>query len=444
MKITASLLLLTILSMFKLTAQEVNIAKLDSFFNTLNSDSEVMGSFAVAKHGKIIYQRSLGASSLGPDTVKATSTTQYRIGSVTKVFTATMIFQLIDEGKLSLDTKLSKYFPQMPNAETITVLNLLSHTSGLMNYVGDEADKTWITNPHGKAELLDTIARRDVWFKPGTKQQYCNSGYLLLSYILEEITGKTYSKLLEVRIANKIGLKNTVAGLANNSGKGEARPYSMLDKWTSIKDIYFPNVIGVGDILSTPADLLTFMSALTSGKLMSQDSYAQMTAFKDQNLFAAGLLRVPFYDQIGFGHTGGTYGSHSVLYSFKESGFSIALCINGLNYPINDIRIALLSICNGQQLQNPTSKSFFLKSEELDPYLGVYTSKTIPLNITITKEDSTLVCQATGQPPLKFETLSKTKFKFDVAGIVLEFNEAKQEMILYQGGMTILFNKKLN
>lgn len=440
MKHTTSLLVF-ILSVLKLSAQEVNIAKLDSFFNAINSNNKSMGSFAVAKHGKIIYQRFLGASSLGPDTVQATSNTQYRIGSITKVFTATMIFQLIDEGKLSLDTKLSKYFPQMPNAEKITVLDLLSHTSGLTDYVNDVIDKTWITNPHSKIELLDSIAKKNVWFEPGIKQQYCNSGYLLLSYILEKITGKTYSSLLEARIVNKLGLRNTISGLANNSSTTEARLYRMVDKWTTIKDIYFPNVIGVGDILSTPADLLRFMNALTSGKLISQVSYTQMTAFKGQNYFAAGLIRVPFYDQTGFGHSGGTYGSHSVLFYFKESGLSIASCINGLFYPINDISIALLSICNGKQFQIPSFKPFILKSEELDPYLGIYTSKTFPLNITVTKVDSTLVCQAAGQPPLKFETVSKNKFKFDGHGIVIEFNEAKHEMILYQSGLTVLFTK---
>lgn len=401
-----------------------------------------MGSFAVAKNGKLVYQKSLGYSSLGPDTIRATSATQYRIGSITKVFTATMIFQLIDEGKLSLDTKLSKYFPQMPNAEKITVSDLLSHTSGLMDYVNDVTNKSWITTPHPKAELLDTIAKRNVHFDPGTRQRYSNSGYLLMGYILEEITGKPYSKLLEIRVVKKISLKNTASGIPNNKGKTEARPYAMLSNWTDNKDIYFPNVIGVGDILSTPADLLTFMNALSSGKLVSPKSYAQMSAFRDQNQFAMGLIRVPFYNQTGLGHNGGTYGSYSVLYSFKESGISIASCVNGLNYPLNDISIALLSISNGKLFQIPSFKEVVLKTEELDPYLGIYASTTIPIKITVTKNGASLVAQATDQAAVPFEAISKNKFKFDGAGIVIEFNAEKQEMTLNQGGRKTLFTKE--
>lgn len=442
MRIIVVLLFLIFIYPVKSSAQEINTAKLDSFFNALRDHNKSMGSFAVAKNGKIVYQRSLGYSSLGPDTIPATSVTRYRIGSITKTFTATMIFQLIEEGKLSLDTKLAKYFPQLPNADKITISDLLSHTSGLMDYVNDPTDKGWITNPHPKAELLDTIAKGKVYFLPGTKQQYSNSGYLLLGYILEEITGKPYSKLLDTRIIKKIGLKNTSSGEANNSGKNEARPYQMNSKWTDVKDIYFLNVIGVGDILSTPADLLTFMDALSSGKLVSASSYAQMSSFKDQNLLGMGLIRVPFYTQTGLGHNGATNGSYSALYSFKESGISIASCINGQNYPINDIGIALLSISNNTSFQIPSFKGIILKNEELDAYPGVYATTVLPFKITVTKNGAALLAQATGQAAFPLEAVSKDKFKFDGAGIVVEFNVDKQEMILKQHGQTLLFIKE--
>lgn len=442
MRIFVVLLFLIFLYPVKSSAQEINAAKLDSFFNILGDHNMNMGSFAVAKNGKLVYQRSLGYSSLGPDTIRATSATRYRIGSITKTFTATMIFQLIDEGKLSLSTKLAKYFPQLPNAEKITISDLLSHTSGLIDYVNDVTDKSWITNPHPKAELLDTIAKGKVHFLPGTKQQYSNSGYLLLGYILEEITGKSYSKLIDIRIIKKTGLRNTSSGEPNNSGKNEAIPYQMGNKWNGVKDIYFPNVIGVGDILSTPADLLTFMGALSSGKLISANSYAQMSSFKDQNQMAMGLIRVPFYTQTGLGHNGGTYGSYSVLYNFKESGISIASCVNGMNYALNDISIALLSISNDRPFQIPSSKEIILKSEELDSYLGVYATTALPMKITVTKNGTSLIAQATGQGAFTLKAIAKDKFKFDAAGIILEFSADKEEMTLKQGGQTFLFNKE--
>ncbi len=401
-----------------------------------------MGSFAVAKNGKIVYQRSLGYSSLSPDSIPASAKTRYRIGSITKVFTAAMIFQLIEEGKLTIDTKLSKYFPQLPNAEKITIGNLLSHTSGLMDYVNEVSDKDWITTPHPRAELLDTIAGRKVNFEPGAKQQYSNSGYLLLAYVLEKITGKSYSALLNDRISKKINLKNTVSGIPNNKGQNEARPYAMLDHWTDVKDIYFPNVIGVGDILSTPEDLLSFMDALSSGKLINQASYAQMSAFNDKNPFAMGLLRVPFYGQTGLGHNGGTYGTYSVLYSFKESGISISSSVNGLNYPLNDISIALLSISNGKPYQIPSFKSFTVKAEDLDAYLGVYSTSALPIKITVSKNGNQLIGQPTGQSALAFEAVAKNIFKSDAASVVMEFDAAKEQMTLKQDGKSFIFNKE--
>jgi D-alanyl-D-alanine carboxypeptidase len=442
MKITVTIFILTLLCISKSSAQEIDVAKLDSFFTALSVNNRIMGSFAVSKNEKIVYQKSIGYRSFSPDSILASSATQYRIGSITKVFTATMIFQLIDEGKLSLDTKLLKYFPLMPNSERITISDLLSHTSGLMDYVNDLADKSWITIPHTKAELLDTIAKRKVHFEPGSKQQYSNSGYLLLAYIVEKITGKPYSKALEDRIVNKLKLKSTTSAVPNDAGKVEAKPYAMVSKWTGIKDIYFPNVIGVGDILSTPADLLTFLNALSSGNLISANSYAQMSTFKEQNQFAKGLLRVPFYDQAGLGHNGGTYGSYSVVYNFKKSGISIATCVNGLDYSLNDISIALLSISNGKAFEIPSFKKVVIAKEEMESHLGIYATTTFPMKITVVKNGDALFAQATGQSAFPLEALTKDKYKFDGAGIVMEFNEEKQEMTLKQSGQTTVFTKE--
>ncbi|PTS91929.1 peptidase [Pedobacter sp. HMWF019] len=440
-KITASLFAVFLL-FAGVQAQEINTAKLDSFFNALAANNRCMGSFAISQKGKIIYQRSMGYSSLEDNNkILATSNTLYRIGSMTKMFTATLIFQLIEEGKLSLDTKLYKYFPQMPNAAKITIGNLLNHTSGLMDYVNDTDNKAWITNPHTKTELLQTITGKKVHFEPGAKQLYCNSGYLLLSYILEDITGQPYSKLIKNRISNKIGLQHTFSSKANESEKAEARPYQRTISWNKIKDIYFPNIIGVGDMLSTPADMLTFINALVAGKLVKPESYNQMRLFKDQDEFGMGLTKVPFYGKIGIGHGGDTYGSHSVTFRFDDD-VSFSSSINGANYPVNDISIAVLSIFYHRPFNIPDLKPIEIKSEDLDAHLGIYASKQMPLKITFTKQGTVLMAQATGQPEFPLETLTKDKFKFDADDILIEFNTEKKEMILKQSGKTTLFMRE--
>jgi D-alanyl-D-alanine carboxypeptidase len=439
-----TLFLLTCLLLFgKLKAQEVNTAKLDSFFNALSANNKGMGSFAVSKDGKVVYQRSLGYSLIeGDQKTAATEYTTYRIGSVTKTFTATLIFQLIEQGKLSLETKLSEFFPEMPNAAIINIGNLLNHTSGLKDYVNDAKDPTWITKPHAKAELLDTIANGKVHFAPGVNQRYCNSGFLLLGYILEKITGKTYPQLINERIFKKLNMRHSISGLPNNTGPLEARAYIPLGNgYTAVNDIYFPNVIAVGDVLATPTDLLIFFEALMNGKLVNVKSLDQMHTFKEKSAFGMGLIKVPFYDMIGFGHTGGTYGSHSVLFGFEQGKVALASCVNSLNYPINDISIAILSIVYGKPFEIPSFKALVLNSEELDKYTGLYSNKDLPIKITVSKKGSILFAQATGQSEFPLEASGKGVFKFDPAGIVIEFNPDRQEMLMKQKGGSFLFKK---
>ncbi|TKC06917.1 serine hydrolase domain-containing protein [Pedobacter frigoris] len=433
-----ALLLSTLFFSSNTQAQQINTAKLDSFFNVLVNNNRVMGSFVIAKDGKIIYHKTTGYSQVEEDKkIPATAETQYRIGSITKTFTATMIFQLIDEKKLSLDIKLSKFFPEMPNADRITIANLLNHSSGLADHVNENGE--WITNPHTKAELLDKIAKVKPHFEPGAKIRYSNGGYLLLGYIIEKVTGKTYAAALKQRITNKIGTKSIIAGTINNSQKLEARPYKFTGQWTAVKDIYFPNVVAVGDILSTPQDLIVFINALTSGKLVSAESFKKMKSFegseKDFNPTGMGLFRIPFYEKTFIGHNGGTYGSISNMYANTDDGMSLAFTTNGMtNFSMNDITLAMLNAYYDKPYKIPVFKTVDLKTEDLNALLGNYTSKDLPLKISITKSGSTLMAQATGQTPFPLDAVSKDEFKQEQYDVLLKFDREKHEMTLIQGG----------
>ena len=410
-------------------AQQLNTVKLDSFFNAVSANSQVMGSVMIAKDGKSLYEKIIGYSQIdGDKKVPASLQTQYRIGSISKTFTAVMIFQLIEEKKISLNTKISRFFPQMPNADRITIEQLLTHTSGLSDHVNE--NREWITNPHTKAELLNKIAQVKPHFEPGEKQQYSNGGYLLLGYIVEKLTGKSYQAALKQRIIDKIGLKNTVAATINNSQILEARPYSFNGSWLPIKDIYFPNIIGVGDILSTPQDLSIFINALVTGKLVSTQSYTEMKTFKDKNLFGMGLLRSPFYEKTLIGHNGGTYGSYSAMYIVPEDGATFTITTNGMNYALNDVLLVLLKAYYNHPYQVP----ILLKDSDLNELLGNYQSEEMPLKISITKSGSVLIAQASGQPAFSLDVISRNDFKREQYDVLLKFDRTKREMTLVQGG----------
>ncbi|ETZ23075.1 serine hydrolase [Pedobacter sp. V48] len=443
-KINASLLLI-FLFIGHLSAQDINTAKLDSFFNALDANSKGMGSFAVAKDGKVVYQKSIGYSLIeGEKKIAASSETRYRIGSISKTFTAVLIYQLIEQGKLSLDTRLSQFFPEVPNAKLITIGNLLAHNSGLGDYVHASGDLIWITAPRTKKVLLDSIYASKPIFAPGTEKHYSNSGYLLLSSIVEKLYKKPYARVAEERIFKKLGMKNTLSGVVNKTGLHEARPYGLASSWSEIKDIYFTNVIGVGDILSTPTDLLRFMEGLQEGKLIGTKSLQQMKTAGPEDYLAMGLMIIPFKSMVGYGHAGDTYGSHCVFENFDKQGLMVTICMNGVSYPINDINMAILSIITDSPYEIPSFTSLSLTPVELESYLGVYSSPEVPLKLSITRNGTVLMAQATGQGVLTLEAFEHNKFKFEPDGIVLEFNPKNTELVLKQGGQTYLFKKEID
>jgi D-alanyl-D-alanine carboxypeptidase len=177
-----AIILLT-LSTFTSFGQNINVTKLDSFLNSLASKDLAMGSLAISKNGILKYQKAIGYSFVGSDKkVAADINTKYRIGSVTKMFTAVMIFQLIEEGKINLDQKLNVYFPGLPNADKITIQNMLYHRSGLHDYTQETDFPEWMDKPKLHTELLKIINEKGSDFKPGIKADYSNSNYLLLAY----------------------------------------------------------------------------------------------------------------------------------------------------------------------------------------------------------------------------------------------------------------------
>ncbi|KQR67350.1 serine hydrolase [Pedobacter sp. Leaf176] len=415
-------------------AQQLNTVKLDSFFNAVSSNNQVMGSVMIAKDGKSIYRKVIGYSQVdGDKKVASTLQTQYRIGSITKSFTAAMIFQLIEEKKIALESKLSMFFPQMPNADKITIAHLLSHSSGLSDHVNE--NREWIIAPHTKAELLNKIAQVKPHFEPGAKQQYSNGGFLLLGYIIEMVSGKTYQAALKQRIIDKIGLKSTIAATTNSSQTLEARPYSFNGTWVPVEDIYFPNVVGVGDILSTPQDLSLFINSLVAGKLVSMQSYNLMKTFTGNNFFGMGLLRSPFYKKVLLGHNGASYGSYSAMYIVPEDGTTFIITTNGMNYALNDVLLALLKAYYKYPYQIPIQ----LKSSDLDELLGNYQSEDHALKIQITKSGNALIAQASGQPAFSLDVVNRNDFKREKYDVLLKFDRIKHEMILVQGGKNFIY-----
>ena len=426
---------------FETSSQQLNTPKLDSLFSALADNDRAMGSVAISKNGKVLYSRAIGFSSLEAATrVLATENTKYRIGSITKTFTTVLIFQLIEEGKLSLTTTLDKFFPTVQNAKIITISNLLGHRSGIHNFTDDPDYLTWMTMPKSKEEMISTISKNKPDFAPDTKAQYSNSNFVLLGFIVEKLRKKLYSQILDERIVKKVGLTDTYFGKAADLKNNECFSY----QWTNNEwkrepetDMSIPH--GAGAIVSTPTDLVKFMEALFAGRLVKESSLLKMKTIVDG--YGMGLFQVPFGSKRAFGHNGGIDGFSSNTAYFPEDSLAIAYCTNGQRYPMNDILIGILSIYYNRAYSIPNFNApvFLIDASELDQYIGIYSSSQLPLKITISKKDGALIAQATGQASFPLDPSERDKFKFDRAGVVLEFTPAAGEMTLKQGGGVFKF-----
>ncbi|MDR1290914.1 MAG: beta-lactamase family protein, partial [Planctomycetaceae bacterium] len=276
-------------------------------------------------------------------------------------------------------------------------------------------------------------------FEPNTKAAYSNSNFVLLTYILEKIHRKPYSKILEEKIIKPLGLKNTFFGKKIDVKNNECNSYRYDKGWKIKSETDMSITLGAGSIVSTPTDLNLFSEALFNGKLVSMNSLQQMKTIKDG--IGMGLFQMPFYDRIGFGHTGGIDGFSSMFVYFPDDGISFAYTSNGINFNGNNIAIAVLSAVYNKPFKIPEFTTFNVTDKELDKYLGIYSSKQLPLKITITKANGKLIGQGTGQPSFPLEATAKDKFEFARADVILEFNPADKTMILKQRGRVYNFER---
>ena len=437
---TLSAILLTLLLFTGAFAQTQTLdkAKLDQFFDRLAEKNKAMGSLTVAKDGNTIYTRTIGFSQLNGTAKKpSTATTRYRVGSITKMFTSSMIFQLVEEGKLKLTDTLDKFFPQLPNANTITIAQLLSHRSGLHSFTNDADYHSWFMNPKTKDELLAVIAKSQPDFAPGEKMLYSNTGFIVLGYIVEKITGKSYPAALKERITSKIGLKDTYLATATTDlSNNEAFSFSYAGNWKQESETHMSIPAGAGALISTPNDLVKFIQALFNLKLVSQESLNQIM----QNKY--GMFTFPLDGNTLYGHGGGIDGFNSILVYWPEEKLAIAYTSNGRVYPPNNILRGVFDVYRNKPFTIPTFESVEVSAEVLDKYVGVYASAEFPLKITVTRDGATLKAQATGQGAFPLDATAQDKFKFDGAGIVMEFDAAKNQMTLKQGGKETVFTRE--
>ncbi|WP_326984407.1 serine hydrolase domain-containing protein [Chryseobacterium sp. MYb264] len=307
-------------------SQKIDAEKLNNYFTSIEAKNLGIGSLSIFKNGQEVYTKNFGQKNIPG--LYFNSNTKYQIGSVTKMITATLIFKLIEEKKLRLEDKLSEFYPKIPNSDKITIKNMLEHTSGLGSYVVKEGE-VWVTEKVSDKEIMDLIIQQGSRFEPGEQVAYSNTAYYLLTKILEKKRQKPFHTLIETEISAPLGLKNLAS--VQLHPKNIFLPYIYENNsWNLLKkDINFFNVIGVGDIASTPYDLNIFMTNLFHNKILKKSSLEQMIPISGKESWGRGIAVWDFDGIIYYGHGGDTLGSHALLIYNKEADISIAYTTNG-------------------------------------------------------------------------------------------------------------------
>jgi CubicO group peptidase (beta-lactamase class C family) len=261
------------------------------------------------------------------------SNTIFQIGSVTKQFTAAVVMKLQEEGRLSVQDTLSKYFPSVEYAKKITLENLLTHTSGLYDYVADidEEDAAIACNPVDKQLVLDLMFKHDLYFEPGTAYRYCNSGYYLLGLIIEKVSGKLYEQNVRDIIFTPLQMNHSFFDFRNIADSNIATGYQEITgtyqneaaawRWDSTVSY------AAGAIYSSTGDMYKWAQAIAAKKLLNAASWRAMLT-PHLNNYGYGINADTIFSKAAYTHGGGIPGFISYLCYFPDDDVTVILLCN--------------------------------------------------------------------------------------------------------------------
>jgi len=416
-------------------SQNVDKTNIDAYFDALANNNRFMGSVAISHNNEVVYAKTVGFADV-EHKLKANENTKYRIASTSKTLTTVLTFKAIEEKKLRLNQTLSDFFPTIENADKITIEQILYHRSGLPDILWND-DIDW-TQPRTKQEMIEMISNAESDFDPDTQDNYINTGFFLLSYVLEEIYKKPYSEILEEKIIKPIGLKNTYLAENINIDNNECYAYSHYG-WVKQPMIDRTALLGASGIVSNATDLVLFFNALFNRELISMASLQQMQTFKGD--YGMGLFEISFSNNTGFWIEGGLRGFRSWLAHFPESNTSVALTANGLNIDFMDVIETALNAAFNKPFEIPEFETYHVTDEELDKYVGVYSSEVLPVKMFITKANNTLYRQLGGGDPIPMEPFSEDTFEIAAYKTLLEFSPSEKTIRFNQRGNVYIFTK---
>lgn len=410
-----------------------------------------------AQDGKVLYQNGYGYSDIG-HRVRVTPETKFRIGSISKQFTAAAILKLQEQNKLNVQDKLSKFIPDYPRGDEVTLHHLLTHTSGIHSYTNKPDFMKTVTIEITAEELVDSFRDDKFDFDPGEKQSYCNSGYFLLGYIVEKVSGKSLGDYLKETFFDPLDMKEAGIHRWNLVLDHEATGYSYIGgKVQKAQNWDMSRAGGAGALYSTVGDLHRWNQAMFSGQVLKESSLkAAFTPAKLNNgEIAAGAGSAEY----GYGwaieeirgvklisHGGGLHGFSSYLMRLPEKEFTVTVLANSQpsipEFSSSGFAHHIAEIYLFEQMGQQAS---FIEDKTVAPtvydnYVGRYDYGN-SMVLTITRQGDRLLAQLSGQGQAEIFPRSENEFFWkDVDAQITFVRNEKGKVtgaVHHQGGRTL-------
>jgi D-alanyl-D-alanine carboxypeptidase len=296
-----------------------------------------------------------GSSGLAAPGIPATPRTAFELGSISKVYTATVILKLVADGRLDPGGRLEEWFPDLPGSESITLAHLLNHTHGLHDPLqeGDYVPAV-LGDPTREWTLEDVLARmRSPHFEPGAGWRYSNTGFHILGAIIESVTDSAFADVLRTRILGPLELADTwygpvdpqgkalAAAYIDPSGSGVPQPVSLMMPWTAFRTSAGP----AGAVVATASDAAHFLHQLVSGSVLDATEWSHMTCWVDRpdgHRYGAGLLRIEHEGHPLLGHKGNSAGYSASAFHDSSRGTTVVVLTNAHAVDVTPMVTALL------------------------------------------------------------------------------------------------------
>jgi CubicO group peptidase (beta-lactamase class C family) len=415
-----------------------NTARMEQVIQSYVSNKQFMGTVLVARDGKVLLDNGYGYANLEWN-IPNSPTTKFRLGSITKQFTAASILLLEERGKLKVEDPVKKYMPDAPAAwDKITIFHVLTHTSGIPSFTEFPDYRSTEAAATTPEKLVARFRDKPLDFEPGEKWKYSNSGYVLLGYLIEKISGQSYSDFVQQNIFTPLEMKDS--GYDSNSAiiLHRAAGYSPSPNGpVNAGFIHMSIPFSAGALYSTTEDMLRWEQGLFGGKVLSAASLQKMTTpFKQDYAFGLGVSSVNGRKVIE--HGGGIEGFNTQLAYYPEDKLVVVVLANINGPKPGEIAGKLAALARGETVVLASERKEVVVSPNiLAKYVGTY-QLTPDFSIVITQEGDHLAEQATNQSKFPIFAESENKFFLKVVDAEIEFikNDKGEvtSLVLHQGG----------